>query len=246
MDSKEARWLLQEKYQGRITPAAKQDLTRFKAGEPVDYLIGFVEFAGCRIDLSQKPLIPRPETEYWVLQAIQELKKDKRENICCLDMFAGSGCVGVAILKHISKAHIDFAEKEQRFKKQILLNLKKNDIPLKRARIFTSNVFSNVKGKYDYIFANPPYVATTRWKSVQPSVAKYEPREALIAGKDGLLYIKKFLKDAKNHLKLKGKIYLEFDSPQKKGIEKLLKKFGYSSWQFHKDQYGKYRFTVIT
>lgn len=247
---KEIQWLLEEKHQGKLTKAAKEDIARLKTGEHVDYVIGFVEFAGCRIDLSQKPLIPRPETEYWVEQAIQEVQKfnncKKKVPVACLDMFAGSGCVGVAALRHIPGAKLDFAEKEKKFLRQIRLNLKKNGIPLRRARILQSDVFSSVKGTYDYIFANPPYIAESRKQSVQSSVLRQEPHGALFAGKDGLRYIARFLKEAKNHLKPDGKIYLEFDSPQKREVEQLLKKFGYSTWQFRKDQYNKWRFAVVS
>lgn len=245
--SKEASWLLQEKYQGKLTKAAKQDFARLKAGEPIDYLIGFVEFAGCRIDLSLKPLIPRPETEYWTQKAIQDIRTSPKRNlgIRCLDVFSGSGCIGIAVLKHIPQAYVDFAEQEKKFLPQIQRNLKKNKISKKRFLVFQSDIFSKVSLQYDYIFANPPYVATIRWKNVQSSVVRYEPREALVAGKDGLRYIKRFLKEAKRHLTPRGKIYMEFDSPQKKEIDKLLKKLQYKSWQFHKDQYGKWRFVAI-
>ena len=244
---KEIDWLLKEKHEGKFTPAAKKDLARLKAREPIDYLIGFVEFADCKIDLSLKPLIPRPETEYWTEKAIQDIRiSSKRDpGIHCLDMFAGSGCIGIAVLKHIPQAHFDFAENEKKFLQQIHLNLRKNRIKKKRLKVFQSNIFSEISGKYDYIFANPPYVAEKRRKSVQASVLKYEPRQALFAGKDGLQYIKRFLKEAKKHLNPKGKIYMEFDSPQKREIEQLLKLYGYSSWQFHKDQYNKWRFVIV-
>ena len=246
--SKETSWLLQEKYQGKLTKAAKKDIARLKAGELVDYLIGFVEFAGCKIDLSSKPLIPRPETEHWTQKAIQDIRTSLKRNVSirCLDVFSGSGCIGIAVLKHILQARVDFAENEKKFLQQIQLNLKKNRISKKRFRVFQSDIFSDISGEYDYIFANPPYVAESKKHSVQASVLKYEPHEALFAGKDGLRYIKRFLKEARKHLLPGGKIYMEFDSPQKREIDKLLKKFGYLHWQFYKDQYGKWRFVVIT
>ena len=239
--------MLQEKYQSKLTKAAKKDIARLKAGEPVDYLIGFVEFADCRIDLSLKPLIPRPETEHWTQKAIQDIRMSPKRNLSthCLDVFSGSGCIGIAVLKHIPHVCVDFAENEKKFLQQIHLNLKKNRISKKRFRVFQSNIFSEVSLRYDYIFANPPYVAKSKKHSVHASVLRHEPREALFAGKDGLLYIRRFLKEAKTHLKPKGSIYLEFDSPQKKEIDKLLQRFDYSSWQFHKDQYGKWRFVVV-
>lgn len=243
---REARWLLEEKYQGKLTKAAKRDIARLKAQEPIDYLIGFAEFAGCAIDLSQKPLIPRPETEYWTQKAIGDMRSfpKKRGGMRCLDMFAGSGCVGVAVLRHILKARVDFAEKERKFLQQIRLNLKKNRVRSSRARVIQSDVFSNIPGRYDSIFANPPYIAETRRKRIQDSVVKYEPHRSLFAGRDGLTYVKLFLKEAKHHLNPGGNMYVEFDPPQRKEIDQLFKKLGYKTWQFYKDQYGKWRFVV--
>jgi len=240
---KEISWLLKEKYHNKATKNFYKDVKRLAAGEPLDYVIGFTEFLGCKIDLSKRPLIPRPETEFWAERAIEEIKKPWRSQ--GLDMFAGSGCIGIAALKHIKNAEVHFTDKSKKCLEQIKINCRINNINPKRYKIIQSDVFSRVQGKYDYIFANPPYVAKTRIGEIQSSVLKYEPKQALFGGKDGLFYIRKFLKEAKNHLNKNGKIYMEFDYLQKKEIEKLLKKFGYQSYQFYKDQYGKWRYVVI-
>ncbi len=250
--SREVQWLLEEKYHGQLTSSAKRDIARLQKGEHVDYVIGFVDFLGCRVDLSKKPFIPRPETEHWTRKAIAELRQesyDRRKTdatpISCLDMFAGSGCVGIAILKHVPNAVVDFAEKKKKFCDQIKINAKLNGIDPKRYQVIQSNVFSSIKGEYDYIFANPPYLAESRKSKVQSSVLKHEPREALSAGKDGLDIILPFLNRVKDFLVEGGSVYLEFDSFQKRLIEQYLKRIGYKSLQFFRDQYGKWRFAVI-
>ena len=99
---------------------------------------------------------------------------------------------------------------------------------------------------YDYILANPPYVAEERKARVQKSVLEQEPAYAVFGGKDGLLYIRPFLRQAKEYLKKGGSVWMEFDSPQKAAIEKLLKQYGYKKWRFEKDQYGKWRYLSAT
>lgn len=248
----EIRWLLEEKYAGRRTRAFLADLKRLEKGEHVDYIIGWKPFLGCKIDLRYKPLIPRTETEYWVEQAIREVRPRPSANDVevgprpkCLDIFAGSGCIGVAVLKHVPGAKVDFTEKEKKFCKQIVLNAKLNNITKSRYRVIRSDIFSKVKGKYDYIFANPPYLAESRRGKIQKSVLAQEPHSALFAGKDGLKYIRLFLSRTKDFLKKDGVIYLEFDSWQKPKIAEIVRSFNFRDIEFFKDQYNKWRFVRI-
>src|SRR3989344_2926978 len=239
---KELQWLLREKYHGKLTKAAKKDIEILKKGETLDYVIGFTEFLGCKIDLSKRPLIPRPETEYWVGQIIANIKQGGIfGNLKMLDIFAGSGCIGVASLKHIKNIKVVFAEKEKDFIRQIKINCKLNNIRSQNYKIIQSDIFNNIQGTFDYIFANPPYVAKSRAGKIQTSVLKYEPKAALFGGSDGLWYIRKFLAEAKNFLNPGDNIFMEFDAIQKKSIETLLKKLGYKNFAFHKDQYEKWR-----
>lgn len=274
---KEIRWLLDEKYQGRRTQEAEEDIASLKKGEHVDYLIGFVQFLGCKIDLSKHPFIPEPETEYWVGKAIEDIRQSaiirKPSAIRCLDVFAGSGCVGIAVARHIPSVIVDFVEKDKKFCQQIEINTKLNYINSSRYNIIQSNLFNKLsvpssisqfvhmhkledklgQVKYDYILANPPYVPEKNKKSVEKSVLENEPLTAIFGGTDGLNYIREFLKEAKNYLRKgslsaswRSKIYMEFDSNQKDQIPKLLKEYGYSNFEIFRDQYGKWRFTIAS
>ena len=187
---------------------------------------------GCKINLSKRPLIPRAETEFWVEKVLPACRQaGATRKIKVLDIFAGSGCIGLVIEKNIKNAQVFFADKYQYFEHKNFIK---------------SDVFSNIKDKFDYIFANPPYVAKNKIKQVQRSVLKYEPHSALFAGKDGLFYIKKFLKQAKEHLNPGGKIFMEFSPEQKNAIGELLKSFDYKAWEFNKDQFDRFRWVVIT
>jgi len=216
----------------------------------------------CRIDLSKKVFRPRIETEFWVGKAIKKIKKLYQNRSCLeiLDIFAGTGCIGLAVLKNIEKSRVDFVDIDPGAIDQIKINLKLNRISKTKYKIYQSSMFEKLKKRiknrrlalhrngvsgagYDVIFANPPYVATTRIAEVQKKVLETEPKSALFAGKDGMKYIKKFIKEVKNYLKPDGIFFLEFDPLQKEKIKKLLEKENFK-FKFYKDQFGKYRWLM--
>ena len=239
---REIGWLLKEKYGGKMSEGAEIDIVRIKQGEPVAYVIGFVDFLGCKIDLSRKPLIPRAETEFWVERAMNDIENGKAKY---LDIFAGSGCIGVSILKKFREATVDFVDRESVAIEQIKINCKLNAIDSSRYRIIQSNIFEKVDGSYDYIFANPPYIAEERKIDVQESVLLHEPHSALFGGDDGLGYIEEFLDKIKTHLNEGGTLYMEFDTHQKDKMEEMLRGEGFSKINFQHDQFGKWRYLTL-
>jgi release factor glutamine methyltransferase len=207
------------------------------------------KFLNCKIDTSKGVFIPRIETEFWVKKALKDCKlqnaKCKLRGQKFLDIFSGSGCIGIAILKNIRKSRVDFVDIDENAIEQIKINLKLNRISPKRYSVIKSDVFEKVKGRYNFIFANPPYVAKERLGEVQESVKKFEPKISWYGGRGGLKYIKKFLKEAKNHLKENGIIFMEIDPLQREDVEKILKKEGYKDFKFYKDQFKKIRWVKI-
>jgi len=237
---KDIYFIFRDKYKERWRKDILKDIARLKAGEPLAYIIGWQPFLNTKIDLSFRPLIPRPETEYWTEKFLKTLKNRKVSYIA--DVFAGSGCIGIAILKNLKNVKVDFFEKDKKLIPQIKKNLKINRISNKHYRVILSDILKKARRKYDFILGNPPYLDPKNTKRIQKAVLKYEPRLALFGGQDGLAIIKRFVKEAKKYLKKDGEIWFEFDSPQKKKIASLLKKEKYKAIKFSKDQYGKWRF----
>jgi release factor glutamine methyltransferase len=198
---------------------------------PEEYKKGFKDFLGIKIDLSKRPLIPRPETEYWVGWFINQ---NHKKGMKCLDLFSGSGCIGVAILKNIKDSICHFGEIDDSFLEQIKINC--SDIDSDRYKIIKTDIFSGIDEKYDYILANPPYVAKNRISEVGKDVLEYEPHIALFSGDDGDEAINKFISEVKNYLSDDGYAIMEFDPQQKDKIKE---------GEFYKDQFGEYRFVII-
>lgn len=216
-----------------------------KSELPEEYQKGKVKFLDCLIDLSERVFIPRPETAFWAAKAIKELKKNPALRV--LDIFSGSGCVGIAVLKKIKNSQVDFCDADPRALRQIEKNLKINAIEKSRSRVYLSDIFQNLPQNklYDAILANPPYVDCDRISEVQKSVLDHEPHLALFSDKNGMAAIEKFLKQAKQRLDPIGVIYLEFDPKQVQPVERALKKEKYSAWKIFYDQFGRARFARI-
>ena len=255
--NKELRWLIKEKYPNLLNSLnhpnfpnipsfpsnLKKDLNRLKKGEPLDYVIGFKDFLGCKIDLSLKPLIPRPETEFWVEILIRRLENIKIRKLNILDLCCGSGCIGIAILKHAPKTHVIFADISKKALNQTRLNLNLNSIPTINYKLLTTNLFKNIPNKtFHLITCNPPYVNP---KGPFNKSILYEPKGALFAPQQGLKYIFKILRTYKKYLSPKGQLWLEFGDNQKDKIKNILEKLGIDNASFYNDQFNKPRYLLV-
>ena len=214
---------------------------------PEEYANGFAMFLGIKIDLSRRVLIPRPETEYWVQRAIDDLRHLKTNDLRVLDIFSGSGCVGIAVAKNLPHARVDFSDVSLDAIEQIKINIAAHQIPESFTNVFESDIFNDIprNNSYDAILANPPYIDPARIGEVQRSVLDYEPRGALFSADAGRETAKKFLEQAINFLRPGGFIYLEFDALQLGAIEDMAELCGYFSINFFKDQFGEWRFAKI-
>jgi release factor glutamine methyltransferase len=223
-----------------LTEELKNDIQLLKSGYPLDYIIGYTEFLGLKINLNHKPLIPRPETEYWTQKIVNSVSHDSNLNI--LDMFCGSGCIGLALLKNFPNANCTFSDINPDFLSQTKQNADINHINIERLQLIESNIFSNISGTFDLIVANPPYVS--KHEEVGAGI-EHEPESAIFAQKNGFELIEKFLQDASGFIANEGRIFMEFGETQKDKVEELLRIYKYTNWDFHKDQFDKWRWVEI-
>ena len=227
-----------KKHQGRETPEFLEDIKKMTEGEAYEYLLGQVLFCGAKVDLSLRPMIPRPETEFWVFQAIEEIKSGKSAyTLRVLDLFSGSGNVGLAILKHFDEATVDMIEFDPALKEQIEISILKNNIKKTRTRVLTGDTWEGASGTYDYIFAVPPYVPKEMQEEVMKELSAETPL-SFFDKEDGYFYHKQVLSKVKDFLKAEGVLYLEFDITQREKIEALAKEYGFEGYSFLKDPYG--------
>lgn len=250
--NKEADWLLRDKYNGILEPQFEadfnNDLLRLQNGEPLAYVIGWVPFLGAKIYLDSLPLIPRAETEYWVANAIDQINKQikeyvkehGKENIKVLDLCAGSGCIGVAVLKNVAGAQVDFVEIDTAHHETIKKNILENGIDLNRTKIFGGNLFENVIGTYDFILTNPPYINPQYINDVQDGVLKNEPHLALFGGNDGMQIVREILQNAPKFLNENGVLYIEHEPHQATEIQNIL-----PGIEPLPDQFGVIRYSVF-
>ena len=244
LDPKEVDWLLAEKYHGEKSSEFEADVERLKKGEPLAYVIGWIPFYGCHIDVSLHPMIPRPETEFWVERAVKELEALGKPVLRLADTFSGSGCIGIALLKHLPNATVDLSEFDPKLTEQLRINVRLNDIDPKRAKCEQANALSALTGTYDAIFANPPYIDPKAIPEMDESVVNFEPHLSLFAGDRGLDYVKLIITDGGKSLNAGGTFYIECDAHQREWIEELLVGTPWKH-EFWLDQYDQVRFLIL-
>ena len=196
-------------------------IERRSLGNPVAYLIKKKSFWNSEFFITKDILIPRPDTELVVENALKLTKQRNKLNI--LDIGVGSGCILLSILKEredFSGTGIDISDKCLNISKKNAINLKVNS----RVKLYKSDVDKFNLGKYDLIVSNPPYINTCKIKYLERDVAEFEPRLALDGGLDGLSEIRKVIKKSSELIKKNGKFILEIGFDQKNKVINLLKK----------------------
>lgn len=188
-------------------------VTLRKQGTPIAYLIGTKYFYGLNFKVNKNVLIPRPESEWIIDETLRILKKSeivsKRKMFRVLDVGTGSGAIAVSIAYHSDPTKVQIFASDISDK---ALGIAKQNAKLAKVNInFTkSDLLANVKGKFDIIIANLPYVPVSDYKKFYENL-KHEPKLALTDGTNDFILIKKILTQLPAHLNPKGIVILEID-----------------------------------
>ena len=212
---------------------------------PIQYLSGISYWRNLKLEVSDKVLIPRPETEL-IVEIILEKFKDHKEKITFVDLGTGSGAICIALALANPKWE------------GIATDINKNAIEI-ASRNFTNNSdqcnlkfyngnwwdpLEDFKGMIDLAVANPPYIPQDIYEELPIEVKNFEPQNALLGGNDGLYHIKEIVKNAPSFLKDKGLLLIENHFDQGDLVKKMFLDNKFTSVEVLKDFSGIGRFTI--
>lgn len=224
---------------------------------PVEYITGKVEFCGNTLFVDPNTLIPRPETEELV-ELYKNIYEKRKKKIVFADVGAGTGAIGISISKFLqtknqphSAYFIENSEPAILVCKQNTENILSGDVSPKYSyKVINSNLLQQLPLaiRFDYVFANLPYIPSSRIPTLDSSVKDFEPVVALDGGEDGLEIIFELLYELETKLKKSGTAILEVDDTHTKEFieEKYPQVLDYWNISYVADLNQKQRFWICT
>ena len=210
---------LKEKISNKNLKSFKKLILRRKKKEPVAYIVGYKEFWKEKFKVNSNVLIPRPDTEIIVEEALKVIPLDSSKNI--LDIGTGSGCIALSILRDRKECYVKALDISKNALKVAKYNAKIQHLE-NRIRFINSNIDKFCHGKYDIIISNPPYIKSQSIKKLDEDIRMYEPKLSLDGGNDGFSQIREVIKKSSVLIKKKGKLFLEIGFDQANETKKLL------------------------
>ncbi|WP_439880978.1 peptide chain release factor N(5)-glutamine methyltransferase [Pontibacter sp. MBLB2868] len=219
----------------------KQAVLRLQQQEPVQYVLGVAHFYGLELQVDERVLIPRPETEELVDRVIKQHKN--REHLRILDICTGSGCIPLALAANLNTDSVVGLEVSTGALEVARANTAKLNLPVEWLE---HDVFKPIPGiapeSLDIITSNPPYVREDEKKQMRENVLQFEPHLALfVPNADPLKYYKRIAAIGLELLKKGGKLYFEINEQYGAQVAKLLLEHGYSRAEVVQDLFGKDR-----
>jgi len=208
----------------------REVLKRCKKGEPLEYVMGEVEFFGCAIKVDPRVLIPRPETEILVGMILKKIEGGTVWDLC-----TGSGCIGIALKKARPELTVALSDISSEALALAAENGQRNGVDVE---ILQGDLFAPFKGrKADVIICNPPYISQSEFGQLAPSVKDFEPTLALLAGEGGLEFYTRLASELPHYLNSSGQAFFEIGSRQGPPLQKL-----FPHGTLHSDWAGHPRF----
>lgn len=186
--------------------------------EPFHYITGTKEFYGLDFAVGPGVLIPRPETELLVEDAIDILAKINRPKF--LEIGVGSGCISVSLLLHARNADAVAVDISPSAIEVAASNAARHDVAV-RLDLKLGDIYSGISGTFDLIVANPPYIPDGDLDSLQPEVGAFEPHRALFGGFDGLSIVRRIILEAPDFLRENGFLLIEIGFGQAASVKEL-------------------------
>jgi len=224
---------LKKYYKGNIEEATK----RLENGEPVQYIVGNVDFYGNIFEVNKNVLIPRFETEELVSLTYQKIKTKNNLNI--VDLGTGSGCIAITLSKLLN-TKIDAVD----ISKEALEVAKRNCVNNQaEVNFYLGDMLEPLNKKYDVIISNPPYIAYD--EEIMDIVKNNEPHLALYAENNGLACYEKILSNCGKYINKNALIAFEIGFKQANEITNIAKKYLNCEVEVVKDLNGYDRFIFI-
>ena len=218
-----------------------QDVKRLERGEPVQYIVGNVDFYGNLIEVTPDVLIPRFETEELIYRVVSYYQRMNQAPKRILDLGTGSDCIAITLKKLYPDAEVTAVDLSADALKVAKRNGRLNEVEIDWVE---GNFLEPVKGKYDLIISNPPYIDPE--EPIDEKVEKYEPALALYADHHGLSCYEHILKHIEKYTEDNSLIVFEIGYLQKKSLMNLVKEhFPNKIVWCEKDLSGKDRFLWI-
>jgi release factor glutamine methyltransferase len=210
-------------------------IRRRSAREPFHLIKGTREFFGLDFFVEPGVLIPRPETEILVEQCIELLPESEPARF--FEIGVGTGCISISILKRLtaSAAHaVDISTRA------LALAQKNAELHGVEERLFLhkADLFDEVRGSFELIVSNPPYVPDGDESTLQPEVIKFDPPNALFGGEDGLNVVRRIVALAPEHLQKGGWLLMEIGYGQAGTVATLFNSHQWSDLKFIQDIQG--------
>jgi release factor glutamine methyltransferase len=206
-----------------VLSAFRTMVDRRAAGEPLQYITGRQEFFGLDFEVTPDVLIPRPETELIVEEAIRIVQLNGVARPVIVDVGAGSGCIAVALARELADARVIASDVSEAALRVARRNAARHGLEDRVDFIASDLLDAFAEEEFaDFILSNPPYVSEKEMPSLQREVRDWEPRAALTDSNDGLSLYRRLLKDAPSRLRPGGHLICEMGYTQSEMISNMI------------------------